>query len=1014
MSLSLQDRVALLPEQDRREWLASLSDDLIAEILRGDWWWVARPEQIPPDGDWFVCLALAGRGWGKAIDVCTPIASSSDGITFGFKPLGDLRVGDFVLDEQGKPAKVTAVYDQLPETAYRVQFSDGAYLDACGEHQWVTWEHRDRRAYLRSQYEADVSRFPVDWVTWRPMKRHKDNPPYRDEAGPGPRVRTTQAIVDTLTHGKRGDTNHCIPVAGELKLPAKALPVDPWVLGYWLGNGTAADSAVTTHGEDFQFVLTCVTEAGYTYRITEEVGDSGLNRGSFRIDSFRGVLSACDLLNNKHVPKQYLWASVDQRRALLAGLMDSDGYIEEAANYAEFCSTDRGLADAVMHLARSLGQKPSMYEDRATIYGVGHGPKYRVCWRPTFNPFRSPRKSAGYHVPEGPGLRNYHRMITSAESITPVPMRCITVDSPNHMYLAGEALIPTHNSRSGSEWIVDRILRNPFDRNGIATEWLVIAETLSDARTICMEGPAGILNVLERRKLKYRYKMSPRPMVVFEDGAKIYSEGADDPDVGRGYNASGAWLDEMCVAENEPVLTLRGRVPVQGVLVGDLVMTRAGWRSVTETRMTKPSAEVLEIVTTAGSVRVTPDHRVWTERGWVMAQDVVPHDIMWQCSSSRMSPPFRAKRPRTARLHVGTRTAAVRTRTPVIAVNKVLDRVPVYDITVSGEHPEFAAGSGQLLIHNCKWKTPKRSWYEGILPSLRADLVADHPRAFVTTTPKPIDILQEWVERQGDGTVHVIRGSTFDNARNLSPLVIEELKRRYEGTAIGAQELYGEILTAFEGALFSRLDMENYRLDQPPDDIVATVVGVDPSLTGEDDEMGIVVVSRDSQKHMYILADRSTMAVGRTAAREAWRVVAEYGADKLVVEENLGKRWMQQVFNDAYFEMVGEGVFPQHTQPPMVRVDSKLGKRTRGEPVAMRSEQGRLHLIGHMKALEDQMATFTAWGARESPDRLDALVHACRFLMDGEKKEARIASPTEALSTTLQDLLRASSSYHYG
>lgn len=372
-----------------------------------------------------------------------------------------------------------------------------------------------------------------------------------------------------------------------------------------------------------------------------------------------------------------------------------------------------------------------------------------------------------------------------------------------------------------------------------------------------MEGPAGILHVLERRKIKHRYKMSPRPMVLFPDGAKIYTEGADDPDVGRGYNASGAWLDEIC-----------------------------------------------------------------------------------------------------------------------------------------------------------KWKYPKRAWEEGIMPSLRADLVADHPRAFVTTTPKPIDILQDWVARKDD-TIHVIRGSTFDNRSNLSPLVIEELKRRYEGTAIGLQELYGEIVDAFEGALFNRLDMENNRIDDVPDDIVATVVGVDPSLTGEDDEMGIVVVSRDSRKHMFIRADRSIMAVGRGAALEAWRVVAEYGADKLIVEENLGKRWMQQVFNDAYIELVTNGTFPQHTKPPMVRVDSKLGKRTRGEPVAMRMEQGRLHLVGHMKELESQMATFTGWGTRESPDRLDALVHACRFLMDGEKKESRLASPTNVLSTTLQSLLNDGSSYYY-
>lgn len=335
--------------------------------------------------------------------------------------------------------------------------------------------------------------------------------------------------------------------------------------------------------------------------------------------------------------------------------------------------------------------------------------------------------------------------------------------------------------------------------------------------------------------------------------------------------------------------------------------------------------------------------------------------------------------------------------------------------TEGADDPDVGRGynaAGAWLDEIVKWKYPRRAWIEGIMPSLRADLVGDHPRAFVTTTPKPIDILQEWTARN-DGSVHIIRGSTFDNKGNLSRLVIEELRRRYEGTAIGKQELYGEIIEAFDGALFSRLDIEDNRVFEYPAEPVATVVGVDPSLTGEDDEMGIVVASRDRDKHIYILADRSIMAVGRAAALEAWRAVAEFGADKLVVEENLGKKWMQQVFTDAYVELTKQGMFPEQTKPPLVRVDARVGKRTRGEPVAMRCEQGRLHIVGHMKELEDQMATFTAWGQRESPDRLDALVHACRWLMDGEKKEARITSPADVLSTTLQDLLRENSSYHY-
>lgn len=410
-------------------------------------------------------------------------------------------------------------------------------------------------------------------------------------------------------------------------------------------------------------------------------------------------------------------------------------------------------------------------------------------------------------------------------------------------------------SRAGSEWITDMAFKHPYDNRGTPTEWLVIAETLSDARTICMEGPAGILQVLERRKIKHRYKMSPRPMVLFPSGSKIYTEGADDPDVGRGYNAAGAWLDELA-----------------------------------------------------------------------------------------------------------------------------------------------------------KWKMPKRSWYEGIMPSLRADLVGDHPRAFVTTTPKPIDLIQEWLQRK-DGTIHMIYGSTFDNRANLSQLVIEELLKRYEGTAIGRQELYGELIEAPDGALFKRLEIEDNRVDDTPDDIIATVVGVDPSLTGEDDEMGIVVVARSRQNHLYVLADRSVLAVGRDAALQAWRIVAEFGADKLVCEVNLGKRWMQQVFHDAYYELVGLGVFPSNTKPPIVGIDTKIGKRTRAEPVAMRNEQGRLHHVGHFPDLENQMVTFVGWGYSDSPDRLDALVHACRFLMDGEKKQARITSPRDALSSTLQSLWSDAGSY---
>lgn len=402
------------------------------------------------------------------------------------------------------------------------------------------------------------------------------------------------------------------------------------------------------------------------------------------------------------------------------------------------------------------------------------------------------------------------------------------------LYMAGRG---AGKSRSGSEWMVENVLKHPYDRHGVGTEWAIIAETLADARLICLEGPSGLLNVLDRREIKYRYKQSPKSMVLIGD-SRIHTLGADDEDVGRGSNLSGVWLDEVC-----------------------------------------------------------------------------------------------------------------------------------------------------------KWLFPYESWYQGIMPALRADLIDDHPRAFVTTTPKPIKLLIEWMGRN-DGSVHIISGSTFDNAANLSPHVLAELQKRYGGTALGQQELYGKILELSGGGIFKRMDLVKHRIQDPPDDIVSTVVGMDPALTGEDDMTGIVVMARDVKDHLYVLADRTVMAAGRAAAMAAWRTVAEYGADVLAYEENLGKRYLQEVLRDAYFELVEEGVFPRHTSPPMKPIHAKHGKKTRAEPVAMRAEQGRFHVVGEWTELEDEMVMFDPESSsKESPDRMDAMVHAAIHLMAGERRKMRMASP---------------------
>lgn len=404
-------------------------------------------------------------------------------------------------------------------------------------------------------------------------------------------------------------------------------------------------------------------------------------------------------------------------------------------------------------------------------------------------------------------------------------------------------------SRAGSEWMVERVLRHPFDRHGVPTEWLVVADTLADARTINAEGPSGLINVLRRRKVDHRYKQSPRPMILFPDGAKIYLEGADDPDTGRGYNAAGILCDEMA-----------------------------------------------------------------------------------------------------------------------------------------------------------KWIKPYETWYEGLLPSLRADLVGDHPRAFVTTTPKPIALLEEWVTRT-DGTIHIIVGSTFDNASNLSAQALAEMKLRYDGTTLGDQELYGKLLDLGIGGLFRRTDISKHRVsDLSEVELVSTVVGCDPNLTGHDANFGIVVAARSRDNDLYILADRSVPESGRSAALAVWRACAEFKADLVLYEENLGKRFLREVLEDAYKECVEKEMFPKHTTAPMESVHAKHGKKTRAEPVAMRSQQGRLHMVGYHDELEKEMVRFDPVSTQESPDRMDAMVHACLKLMSGERRKMRVANAYDYDFQLTQDL----------
>lgn len=301
--------------------------------------------------------------------------------------------------------------------------------------------------------------------------------------------------------------------------------------------------------------------------------------------------------------------------------------------------------------------------------------------------------------------------------------------------------------------------------------------------------------------------------------------------------------------------------------------------------------------------------------------------------------------------------------------------------------------SGVWMDEFAKWPKPDGSWIEGIMPSLRADLgPADFPRALVTTTPKLVVQLVEWEDRQ-DGTVHLTRGSTYQNAANLAAPMIAELQRRYAGTRIGLQELEGLLIREVQGALWALKDIETHRVRKGTPPLVSVVVAMDAAGTGLRDETGLVAVGRGSDGDDYVLGDWSKRVVGREAAWRAWEMVIAYGAGWLLVEDNQGKRWLTQVLQDVYGEMQKAGMFPPGGAAPIKTITAKVGKRLRAEPVATRYEQGRVHHAANLPDLETQMISWVPEVAGDSPDRVDALVYGVLWNAARESLNVNAVSP---------------------
>jgi phage terminase large subunit-like protein len=351
-------------------------------------------------------------------------------------------------------------------------------------------------------------------------------------------------------------------------------------------------------------------------------------------------------------------------------------------------------------------------------------------------------------------------------------------------------------------------------------------------------------------------------------------------------------------------------------------------------------------------------------------------DIMVLGESGLMAICPRHERPRYAR-------ASARLTWPNGAVS----------LLFSAEEPDRLRGKQHMklwLDELAAWRHPDA--FEQALFGLR---LGDRPQAVITTTPRPTKLIKQLA---ADKDAIVTRGSTFDNAHHLAEAFLKRVTARYEGRAIGRQELFAEIVEEAPGALWTRSLIERQRLapDAVAPDYSEIVIGVDPPAKSgaKADECGILVVGKTAPGMIHVLADLTSQ--GDTPGQWAARVTAAYRrfkANRIVAEINNGG------------DMVVEVLRQSDPNLPVRKVTATRGKFLRAEPIAAAYERGIVFHLGDFAKLEDQLCTLTPdFDARVSgfsPDRADALVWAIADLIaiDHDQPQALLDFYAQAMKT---------------
>lgn len=421
LEISRADVVAIERELGKRSFkhFAQMAWPVIEPSTKLKWGWameaICDHLQAVSEGKFSRLLMNVPPGTSKSLEENTQILTLD-----GWKRHGDLRVDDYVFGPDGLPKRVVGCSPNYYEESASVRFDDGSEIVSGYAHEWVV--------------ERDKCSSSTGWN----------------------RIREP-IIVETkdLIHGGRPDR---IRNCKAIYQPYRQLPIDPYIFGAWLGDGSSGNGYLNVSHEDIEHFK----QYGTISRV--EKPDDRRKQPFYRVlvPDLQFKLRALMVLNNKHIPDNYLFSDATSRIALLQGLLDTDGHVDKYGMIF-FSNNNEQIIDAAYHLAASFGAKPVKSARYSTLNGKRFGPHYRITFTSPkgFDFFRLERKQK--KVRQSEKDRSFCRYVKSVTSVGKRITKCIQVEGG--VYLAGKNLVPTHNSTLSSVlWPAWEWTRSPGER----------------------------------------------------------------------------------------------------------------------------------------------------------------------------------------------------------------------------------------------------------------------------------------------------------------------------------------------------------------------------------------------------------------------------------------------------------------------------------------------------------------------------------------------------------------------